>query len=82
MTVANDSFGAYNSQDKARVKVPTDWARANGAYYDSATSAGYWWLRSPYYYADFYVQGISPTGDANGAEAAMLDDTGIVQPFA
>ena len=78
VTTTSDNFGVYNANDSARIRKPTDWARANGAYYAAGTEAGYWWLRSPYYYADFYVQGVSPSGDANGAEAAMLDDTGVV----
>ena len=52
--VINSDYGfeSYNSHGKgnARIRVPTDYAKANYAYqYSTDGYGGYWWLRSPYW---------------------------------
>nr|MCR4714558.1 formylglycine-generating enzyme family protein [Treponemataceae bacterium] len=50
-------FGAYDAVDTARVRNPTDFALASGAYtnqFNNENDGGWWWLRSPYYeYSDY-----------------------------
>ncbi len=57
-----DQYGEGNS----RIRVTTDYAKANYAY--QSTTAGYggwWWLRSPYYYYSYDACGINTDGNAN-----------------
>ncbi len=43
-------FAAYNISDNARIRVTTDFAKANYAYQSTTDGfGGSWWLRSPYY---------------------------------
>lgn len=59
-------FAAYDKEDITRIRVPTDYAKANNCgWHDSQTSVGYsysWWLRSPYYDSTVHVHIISPYG--------------------
>ena len=52
VTTADYGFDAYNSngQGNSRIRMTTDYAKANNAYQSGDTGyGGYWWLRSPYY---------------------------------
>ena len=62
VTTSNYGFASNNSDDNTRIKVPTDFAKANTA--SLITDNGLWWLRSPDSdiagYADIvYYDGIS-----------------------
>ena len=62
-------FPAYNEygQGNARIRKPTDYAKANYAYQDFRTDyGGRWWLRSPSYdYGSFHVQLVYGIGRAD-----------------
>lgn len=66
-------FPAYNDygSGNARIRKPTDYAKANRAPQSAITGyGGYWWLRSPYYYNSTIVRGVSYDG--------RTDITGVV----
>ena len=61
-------FAAYVSSGKgnARIRFPTDYAKANYAYASSYDGfGGNWWLRSPYYYNFDYTRSVNSDGDAD-----------------
>ena len=66
VTNAAYGFAAYNEygQGNARIRVTTDYAKANYAY-QRHSYGGYWWLRSPYYYNSngLYARYVDYEGD-------------------
>lgn len=68
-------FPAYNEygQGNARIRKPTDYAKANYAYQDSTDGyGGYWCLRSPHCNNSFEAHGVNYDGNNEGCDA---DDT-------
>ena len=54
-----------NGRENSRIRVTTDFAKANYAYQDNATDSGSWWLRSPFYSNSMYtVRCVGKGGDA------------------
>ncbi|MCQ2600618.1 MAG: DUF6273 domain-containing protein [Treponema sp.] len=61
-------FASYNrgGDGNARIRFPTDYAKANYAYASSTDGdGGYWWLRSPYYSNSGYVRTVYVDGRAD-----------------
>ena len=61
-------FAAYNTSGtgNTRIRVTTDYAKATGAYQDSADGCGgWWWLRSPVYNRESNARDILSDGGAN-----------------
>ena len=58
-------FAAYDSSGKgnARIRFPTDYAKANYAYQSSTDGCGdYWWLRSPYCGNSYFARDVDYGG--------------------
>ncbi len=73
--VAFNAFGAGNS----RIRMPTDWSTASGAYQDTTTGYGvFWWLRSPYYSDSDYACFVEDNGYAGCATSVDIDCAGVV----
>ena len=71
-----DQYGEGNS----RIRVTTDYAKANYAYqYTTAGYGGWWWLRSPYYSNSNYARYILRDGDA-GYNISVRNRGGGVVP--
>lgn len=48
ITKSSFGFSSFDNKDNARRRIPTDYAKASGAYQDTPTkNGGRWWLRSP-----------------------------------
>ena len=65
VTKSDYGFADYSnsSANNARIRVTTDYAKANYAYYtNQSTTGGYWWLRSPYWYTYRQARCISQDG--------------------
>ena len=59
---ACDTYGAGN----ARIRFPTDYAKANYVFQTSTAGyGGHWWLRSPYYYKSYDARTVRNDGDAD-----------------
>ena len=75
-------FAEYNKKDITRIRVPTDYAKANGCGgQDSQTSVGYsgsWWLRSPYYDPNTAVHEVNSYGYADTGWYADSNYNGVV----
>ena len=76
VTTTDYGFAAYNvyvgdsngTTESNRIRVTTDYAKANNAYQSTTTGyGGWWWLRSPIYFdSDFaYVVEFEGRGDLN-----------------
>ncbi len=71
-TKSDYGFAAYNEykgdgthDDSTRIRMTTDFAKANGAYQNSTAGyGGYWWLRSPFYSRSDYVRCVVSNGRA------------------
>lgn len=79
----NSSYGftAYDSygEGNARIRIPTDYAKANYAYQSPIGGyGGAWWLRSPYYTYEYFAHYVSSDGDANLNDYVNRIDAGIV----
>ena len=67
VTKYSKSAEAYDSsgQGNSRIRVTTDFAKANNAYQRTTNDyGGYWWLRSPSYYNSYYARGVRYDGYA------------------
>ncbi|MBO7638816.1 MAG: hypothetical protein J6S91_07550 [Treponema sp.] len=67
-TTSDYGFAAYNQSGvgNARIRMTTDYAKANYAYQNtSAGYGGWWWLRSPYGLNSRYARVVPSNGDAN-----------------
>ena len=74
-------FAAYDSYGKgnARIRFPTDYAKANRAFASSNDDyGGIWWLRSPFYGYSYSACKVSNIGDANNNFSVDSIDTGVV----
>ena len=70
-----DSFGKGN----ARIRVPTDYAKANSASMSSTDGyGGCWWLRSPYYYHRNSTHNVNFNGDAKHCYDVHYTSLGVV----
>lgn len=58
-------FKGCREEDDERVRYPTDFALASGAYRKASLDTGWYWLRSPYYSKnDCYALAVTATGFA------------------
>ena len=69
----------YFADDASRECKPTDWAKANGAYYYSSSGTGFYWTRSPYSGSSFYVSCVDIDGDLQGSSIGNYS-LGCVRP--
>ena len=70
-----DQYGKENS----RIRVTTDYAKANYAYQSSTAGyGGWWWLRSPYDDDCYYARYISYDGYANNNDYVYFRYGGVV----
>lgn len=76
-------FDPYNivsdaSNHKTRLRLSTDFARANNVYQSSATYNGYWWVRSPFKSSQTSVRAVTYAGALSGNSDANTAYYGIV----
>ncbi len=66
VTRTDYGFASYNQYGNrnTRIRKPTDYALANYAF-QSSSSGGSWWLRSPYHSNDGNARNVSNDGDAS-----------------
>lgn len=78
VTMPAYGFGTYSSSLNARVRVTTDYAKANYAFQSATSGAGgVWWLRSPYS-AYYYACDVNISGGANTQDNVSLNYYGVV----
>ncbi|MCR5435757.1 MAG: DUF6273 domain-containing protein [Treponema sp.] len=85
-TKADYGFAAYNEykgdgthNDSTRIRMTTDFAKANGAYQETTEgSGGYWWLRSPDCNHSNYARYVSYNGNALKNRDVNLGNIGVV----
>ena len=80
-TTTDYGFTAYTivELEKSRIRVTTDYAKANYAYQSTtAGSGGWWWLRSPYYDNSKFAREISVGGNASNASTVDTGRGGVV----
>nr|MCR4940171.1 DUF6273 domain-containing protein [Treponemataceae bacterium] len=66
-TRSSYGFGTYRSYGAGneRIRVTTDYAKANYAYQNTTSGyGGYWWLRSPRYYSSYDARSVDDYGYA------------------
>ena len=75
VTKAEYGFAAYNvykgdsngTTESSRIRMTTDYAKANYAYQNTTAGyGGWWWLRSPYCYDRYNARDVSNDGSAYG----------------
>ena len=74
-------FARYNSNGKgnARIRFPTDYAKANYAYASSTDGeGGSWWLRSPYYMYKDKARYVVYDGYAGNSREVNNESGGVV----
>lgn len=81
--VINSSYGfaAFNSSGKgnARIRFPTDYAKANYVYQSSTDgNGGFWWLRSPLYDDCNRARQVNVDGDACSTDYVDYTPFGVV----
>lgn len=81
--VINSDYGfeAYDSYGKgnARIRFPTDYAKANVVYMILTDGyGGSWWLRSPYYDRSHGARFVGNGGYANGSDTVIHAINGVV----
>lgn len=78
-TTSDYGFAAYNIYDKKRIRFPTDYAKASGAFQNTETGmGGWWWLRTPYNIGTSYTQAVSNTGSADSYSDCSSVHGGVV----
>ncbi len=85
-TKADYGFAAYNEykgdsshDDSTRIRMTTDFAKANGAYQETTEGyGGYWWLRSPLYSDSGNARHVYNDGDADSLSSVRDGDIGVV----
>ena len=78
VTIAEYGFGAYNAQDAARLRKPTDYAKATGISVDSTYSICWWWLRSPHFSNSDSARNVYSNGDALHSNVVSGTYRGVV----
>ena len=79
--VVKYSQEAYNAGGKgnSRIRVTTDFAKANYAYQSTTDDyGGYWWLRSPYYDGSNYARSVLSDGNAYDSNYVDGSNGGVV----
>ena len=74
-------FAAFNSEGKgnARIRFPTDYAKANNACLSSTEGyGGDWWLRSPRYGYSYYARNVDDDGRASFDNFVDYTGNGVV----
>ena len=74
-------FAAYNSygEKNARIRVTTDFAKANCAYQSKTNGyGGYWRLRSPFYDYSFLTRFVCEDGNVNRTDSVNTTNNGVV----
>jgi len=85
VTTTDYGFAASKSSgtDSGRIRVPTDYAKANKAFQSGDSDDGsYWWLRSPCYKNSQCACYIGKTGKDNWNTNAFISDIGVVPALA
>lgn len=80
-TTSDYGFSEYNVYGigNSRIRITTDFAKANYAYQSTtAGSGGWWWLRSPRYNSGSRMRGIGDAGDADNGNDVILKTGGVV----
>lgn len=74
------SSASVGGDGSTRIKIPTDYAKANYASSssDSTKYGGIWWLRSPYYGDSSFVQAVDTIGCASARYSVTSKFCGIV----
>ncbi|MBO4858563.1 MAG: SUMF1/EgtB/PvdO family nonheme iron enzyme [Treponema sp.] len=83
VTTSSYGFAAYDSygQDSARIRLITDYAKANYAYLETISGAGgWWWLRSPLYNSSSMLRDVSSDGSANSTLVDVYSTSGGIVP--
>ncbi len=68
VTTSSYGFASYNSiaTPNTRIRVTTDFAKANYAYYWASDGyGGWWWLRSPAFDSNYYALAVDIGGSVN-----------------
>ena len=77
--VHNRDYGFVGFRSNARIRFPTDYAKANYAHASSTDGyGGYWWLRSPYYIFRDYASDVDHTGYDNDNNSVYESSNGVV----
>ncbi len=81
-TKADYGFAAYNASgttDNTRIRMTTDFAKANGAYQNTTEGyGGYWWLRSPDCNDSNNASYVGSYGGADYSRSVLWDNVGVV----
>jgi len=80
-TTASYGFAYYSSSGtgNTRIRVTTDYAKANYAYQSTSSSyGGYWWLRSPYYASSNLAHLVGCDGSADSLDSVHYTLRGVV----
>ncbi len=81
VTKYSKSTEAYDSKGKgnSRIRVTTDFAKANFAYQDTTDGCGgWWWLRSPFYGGSYGARYVRYDGSARENFSVSLTRGGVV----
>ena len=81
VTTSSYGFASYSSYGtgNTRIRVTTDFAKANYAYQNTSTGCGgWWWMRSPNCYNGFYARKVSYKGNAEDCEIVEITNGGVV----
>ena len=81
VTKYSKSTEAYDSKGKgnSRIRVTTDFAKANFAWQDTDDGCGgWWWLRSPYYGGSYGARYVRYDGSARENFSVSLTRGGVV----
>ena len=81
VTTTNYGFERYTSTGtgNARIRITTDYAKANLAYQNTSTGGeGYWWLRSPVYTSSGKARYVTALGDPDHSDLVFMIIMGVV----
>ena len=80
-TTTDYGFTAYNQwgTGNSRIRVTTDYAKANYAFQvETAGLGGQWYLRSPYHYTSYYACNVGCDGGAKVSNSVLINYLGVV----